>query len=224
MLVGPPASEAYSCQEKGSTTLLDNGVARVYRLKGGGDAYTGRFAACAFSAGYPILLEAPQDDYAYPPPAIALSKTVIGYALDVCDDTVSFGYCHTRVLAEDLAEIGYPTYGRIRFAPAAPPGGTAKRARVGSLVVRRIAGTAALAWITCPQRGDKSGDFENYGTPKPNCLRAGQDDDTVLRLESNKDDPEALASGRDIDPRSLRRKGDKIMWRQGDRWRRAALR
>jgi hypothetical protein len=169
--------------------------------------------ACAFShPEFTSLMDGPLENvFAFLPPAISLSGTVIGYATNGCpfgpDDGRS--RCGTGVTAEDL------TNGQILQGRSAGPRDNAL-VKVGSLQVNK---RGSLAWITCPERGDR---HDAFGKRSPNCVRSG-DLDSVWRLDIGERDPELLDRGRSIDPSSLRRSGPRITWLHGGKRRSARL-
>ena len=196
-----------ACFPRGTTTLLQNRVARVYR-----QPRTAARFACAYSRGEVKPIDSPTElVYGYPPPALDLDGTVAVTAADYCPPD---GECSTGIDALDLARP--PETEMLRVIDASPPP-RFRAVKVGSLRVRNMGDTAALAWIACPERGNSE------GTPRPNCVRPG-DKDYVLVLGSRDRRPRIVDSGRTIDPSSLRRAGDRVTWRKGERLSSAPLR
>ena len=211
---GVRAAAEEPCSREGSTTLLVNSVARVYRVPER-STRSFRVIGCAFAAGYEIAIDQGTETYAYLPPGMSLDRTVVGIGLLICRED---GDCETRMYAYDLAnnglpvgsQIGTPGFGRLG-RPAV---------KVGSLRVRR---NGSMAWIACPERSDPElGPGPEPASRRPNCVKPGSLD-RVYKVEAPSAKPRLLDKGRDIDPSSLRRKGSIISWVAGGKRRRATL-
>jgi hypothetical protein len=203
--VAAPAADRTraACLPKGTTTLLQNRVARVYRDGPADDSPRFAVVGCVFAKGRQIGLDSPIEGfYAHMPPALALNGTVLGWAATDCSQE-----CATEVHASDLARspdeaLNYST-ATLRED---------EQVRIGSLTVTRAGG---LAWITCPRR--------TRSEVEPRCLKPGAKVG-VYRKAAGFDTPtERVAFGRDIDPSSLRRRKSTISWIQGGERRTASL-
>ena len=192
------------CVPKGTATLARNRVARVWRDGPADDSPRFALVGCVFARGRQIGLDSPIDGYyGHLPPAMALNGTVLGWVSTDCSEE-----CGTAIHADDLA----------RFPDEALNGGSAtldpdEHVRVGSMTVTR---SGALAWITCPRR--------TRSEVQPRCLKPGAKVGVYRNLPGFDTPTERLASGRDIDPSSLRRKGSTISWIQDGTRRTSSLR
>jgi hypothetical protein len=209
VLLLPPAPVAAAedrtrarCFPKGSVTLLENRVARVYREGPADDSPRFSIGACVFAKGRRIGLDSPIEGlYGHLPPALALNGTVLGFTATSCLE-----HCGTQVSAHDLA--------RWPDDVINASGATLKKNKivsVGSITVTRA---GALAWITCPPR--------TRSERNPKCLEPGRNAGVYRAVDFGRP-AERLATGRDIDPSSLRRKGSTISWIQGGERRTAVL-
>jgi hypothetical protein len=210
--IGPSAAaeESATCGPQGARTLLENKVARVYQYRRGNEAK----GACVFSLGdrrYP--LDAPRISIeAFGPPAIGLAGTILGSSSENCG--ADEAPCETDIVVDDL--LGAIDHDRPQLHRFANAGITRRAVKVGSLRVRQSGG---VAWITCPERFR----YTFTATQRPNCKRAGAYD-YVVKLDADTKRRRVLDRGRQIDPSSLRIRGNRISWRHGARRRHAALR
>jgi hypothetical protein len=84
--------------------------------------------------------------------------------------------------------------------------------RYGSL---RVSRRGSIAWIGCPLAAQHA--FPRNGKPpsvssEPNCIKPGRSVDTVYLVRPDHSDAKKLDSGAQMDPRSLRRKGNTLTW------------
>ena len=185
------AAEARNCERARSTTLLRNDEARIYRRGSDGATF-----GCAFR-GELWQLDDPRGatSYAFRPPAMFQVGPIVAYA--VHQEIGALDPFQTEIIVQDLRERTEDS--SILRQRTADSRGVVK---IGSLVARR---NAAVAWITCPERG------QPYGERSPNCIRAGSLN-RVYKLDSTARDIELLDQGRRINPSSLRVRGSTIAW------------
>jgi hypothetical protein len=203
-VVAPSGTRAASggCNPSGSKTILADRSARIYSLRDGDPARGFALWGCAYSAGKQITLDAPDQIYAFLPPALHLNRSVVGFGFDLCD-----GDCRTTVTAVDLT-----TGADINAGPAS----ASTRVKIGSL---RVRSNGSVAWIACPehQRRDLT------ASRRPNCVRAGSLD-SVYRRRVGSRTRELLDRGRAIDPSSLSLTGTTLSWLHNGRKHTAPLR
>jgi hypothetical protein len=198
-----------TCRPHGTTTLLENRSARVYRYRD-----DGRIAACAFKQGQELSLDSPVDStQAYPPRSMALAGPLVGYAVEDC-----FEECYTDIAVSDLRYVNR-TDGRSGIHRYARAGIGRRDVTVGNLRLRRNGG---LAWITCPGH-PLNENLVVVATQRPNCVDDGSFD-RVVKLDSRAKRRKVLDRSREIEPSSLRLKGDRISWLHEDDRRYARLR
>jgi hypothetical protein len=204
---GPAA--ASKCAAPHSTTILQNSKVRVFKQDTrdgvrGFDVY-----ACLKSGGQTTILgNSAIDDYPFLPPALALARTVVGYAHEVCDEE----FCATSVIAIDMRHP-HDYRGDLNGSYAGPPGH--RLVKVGSLRVTR---RGSLIWIACPEKRHS----KLTGSRKPTCVRAGARDAVYLSVPGG---PafKRLDRGTTIDPSSLELTAHHARWRHGHHWRRATV-
>jgi hypothetical protein len=149
-------------------------------------------------------------DALVPPPALDITGTNVAWAVEGKQED---GFTSGRITLIRSA-IFYPKGSHPKFrgwyAATAVAAGKPKNSQVGSLVGAR---SGATAWIACPprRRGARRG-----------CRRPGRRD-TVYVLANGSTKREVVARGRDIDPSSLTRRGNRIFWLQGGSRRSARL-
>src|SRR4051794_34295724 len=203
--------EKRPCEPDGSTTLLATRFARVYQVErergGRSTLYT---YACLRSTGDQLLLASDAEPAAvFPPPAISLIGTYVGYAVDTDTEPTEPGGRMTYVEVDDLSPQD-PGRERAGLVVAAGPSDVA---RVGSLKASR---TGAVVWVACPapHQGSLASD------PSGACTRPGSHA-RVYRARLRRDGTvllELLDRGRSIDPHSLRRaRHSSVMWKHGRR-------
>jgi len=136
----------------------------------------------------------------YRPPAVGLQGTTVGLAYDVdFNDTVlpqgyyvqAFSITRPLIYAQGNP-LPKPQYSLMR----------ASDGPVGSL---RVTAAGALAWIECSTAGP------GFGGPSPDCVRPGLMDTVELAVPPAVT-PRQLDAGRQIDPRSLRLRGNTLSW------------
>ena len=164
--------------------------------------------ACVKPNG-PLLAMAESDgiylDVPFPPPAVSISGRAVGWAVNaVNEDTGPVGGGRVTLIERGRYFTPGESPHRRGWATAtAPKAGYWPNSRVGSLVVRP---SRSVAWISCrPLRF-------NHG--RETCDKSGQPD-TVYFAPHYYSTRHKLAVGSDIDPRSLRRDGDRVSWKQG---------
>jgi hypothetical protein len=191
--------------------MLSTHFARVYQVErergGRSTLYT---YGCLRSTGSQLLLASDAEPAAiFPRPAISLSRTYLGYAVDTDTEPTDPGGRMTYVEVDDLRpqEPGKERAGLVVAA------GPREVARVGSLKVSR---TGAVVWVSCPApsegplASDPSGACTRPGS-HARVYRAALRRNGTTRLE-------LLDKGRGIDPHSLRRaRHSRVEWRHGRR-------
>jgi hypothetical protein len=162
-------------------------------------------------------------DYPFGPPARAISVVgyLVGFAVDVEGDGDMPNYTFIRIADlrhhKRLEDGPLQRWGLIMGLPSISP------VKIGSLAIdahRRV------AWIQCPEPDDRA-----TGSARPNCVHPG-DSDTVQLLPSARAiagsnaivDPVEIATGTDIDPRSVRLTPTNVIWTQGGHRHSRALR
>lgn len=156
-------------------------------------------------------------DYPFGPPARSIS--VVGHLVGFAADVEGDGDMPNSTIIE-IADLRHhkrledgplQRWGLIMGLPSTYP------VKIGSLTIdahRRV------AWIQCPEA-----DTRATGSARPNCIRPG-DRDSVQLLPSpaaiqsgsaNIAAPVQLATGTDIDPRSVRLTPTRVVWVQGGR-------
>lgn len=156
-------------------------------------------------------------DYPFGPPARAVSVVghLVGFAADVEGDGDMPNYTLIRIAdlrhQKRLEDGPLQRWGLIMGLPSIYP------VKIGSLAIdahRRV------AWIQCPEPDDRA-----TGSARPNCVHPG-DTDSVELLPSVAAiqpgtraiaAPIEIATGRDIDPRSVRLTATRVVWTQGGR-------
>jgi hypothetical protein len=207
------AASAGKCAGGRTHTLVENSHVLVYSIpSSAGDERKFDVVACAKATVKRIALDDPEEsDYAFLPPAIGLTGSVVGHA-EESSCGVDYG-CLTAVEAHDMRFAG-TRRDLLNGGPAGPPGH--RLVKVGSLRVTR---SGALIWISCPERARQAG---IRGSQKPNCLRAGAMD-RVYTYRTRTGPLKRLDSGRSIDPGSLRLHGHRASWAHGNKRKHATL-
>ena len=142
------------------------------------------------------------------PPAMALRGDYVGFVQAV-SDVEDLG---VSVKVADLRRYGSGEHGEATGF-SADPRSVLNVKEVGSVAV---SSRGSLAWISCPERN--SVDAQISAT----CRKPGLKD-IVYRYDTGTKRLSRLASGRDIDPASLRRVGATVSWRQAGRRLSAAM-
>jgi hypothetical protein len=209
----PVAASAGKCGGGHTRTLVENSQVRVYSVpSSAGVQRKFDVVACAKETGKRISLDVPEEnDYAFLPPAIGVSGSVVGHAEE--SHCGVQGDCLTGVQAHDMRFAG-TRRDLLNGGPAGPAGH--RLVKVGSLRVTR---SGALIWITCPESARRAG---IRGSQKPNCVRAGAMD-RVYTYRTRTGPLKRLDSGRSIDPSSLRLHGNRASWKHGGKRRHATL-
>lgn len=198
---GPRAADGGSkrCARAGSVTLAISRKARVYKRQPGRER---AIYGCLRGTGRTWLIEDAfhSRNFVFPPPAIKLVGTVVGYAVD------SHGKDRTFIDVIDLRHdpldhvspnkgVGEPAGARFGFV------------KVGSLSLAR---SGSVAWISCPED-------PNVGDPeaeqRPGCVHPGRRD-SVWILPHADESKTLVDKGRSIDPRSIIRRGRRFCWRR----------
>ena len=159
--------------------------------------------SCVLRDGNKVSLDEPAQSRAFKPPAMALAGYKLAYAVETYDNE-SRGYTDVWVIDTRKPNLEAQRDG-VRLAT---------QTKVGSVVLRP---SGAVAWISCDGTRYGNGAFGPY------CLRAGAPD-RVYRFTPGDEKPALLDRGRDIDPSSLRRRGDRMCLTTTKRRRCAALR
>jgi hypothetical protein len=150
-------------------------------------------------------------DVPFAPPALKVTGSTVGWVVNVRNETSepNGGGRITFVRRARYFRPGENPHARGWFSPTAITAGYRPEARVGSLVVRP---SLSVAWIACPPLN------RNHG--HETCREPGRHD-TVYIAQHNASRRHKVGEGTRIDPRSLRRHGDRIFWTQGKRRRSA---
>jgi hypothetical protein len=211
VLVAPAGGASGACKPEGSKTLVETQDARVYQIarerSGHSTLYT---YGCLKQSGSQVLLASDAEPSAvFPPPAISLIGTYVGYAVDTDSDPDAPGGRVTYVEVDDMRpqDPGHEAPGLVVNA------GAKDVARVGGLKASK---TGAVVWIACPAPSDGPLAADPRGT----CAKRGAYDRVFrARLDSSGTaHVQQLDRGRGIDPRSLRRlHGSRVVWRHGKR-------
>jgi hypothetical protein len=185
---------ATTCDTAGEKVLLQNSVAVVTLEKD-------QILGCSKENGNRTEFPVGQDLTTSLPPAMALRGHYLGFVeafADIQDLDVT-------VKATDLR------YDRDTQRPvilfSADPGSVANFKEVGSVAV---SSRGSLAWINCPESNSVDAQIS------PSCRRPGLQD-IIYRFDAGSGKLARVASGRNIDPDSLKRVGGSIRWRQGSR-------
>ena len=211
--VSASKDRAERCRPKGSITILQNRVGRVFAdepVAPSEDRKLYTTYQCAFDTGRVIEVDDPFEDvFAYRPPAMDLAGRLLAYAID--SNSID-GPSNTSIIVRDLSQG--PRFDDTVLDVSAKTSETQLAPKIGSLVANPGGG---VAWISCPQAPRVD------GTRGPTCLRPGHPDH-VFKVDSGTKRRRLLSSGSDIDPGSLRLRGSRLTWRQGGRTRSATLR
>ena len=200
------------CFPSRSTTLLENTRARVYKYPDSNPERGFSIYGCAFSTQAQASIDAPDQVFAFLPPAMSLDGATLGFAFTVCGgegaEPVPGDRCSTTVDVLDLES-------QKEWALAA---GARPVVKVGSL---RASRQGAVAWIACPEHQHNSNG--HYANRSPNCVSPG-DRDSVYLVHPGSRTRVLLDRGTRIDPSSLERSGTRVYWRNGAKRRSALLR
>jgi len=211
--VSASKDRAERCRPKGSITILQNRVGRVFAdepVAPSEDRKLYTTYQCAFDTGRVIEVDDPfEASFAYRPPAMDLAGRLFAYAID--SNSVD-GPSNTSIIVRDLSQG--PRFDDTVLDVSAKTSETQLAPKIGSLVANP---GGEVAWISCPQAPRVD------GTRGPTCLRPGHPDH-VFKVDSGTKRRRLLSSGSDIDPGSLRLRGSRLTWRQGGRTRSATLR
>jgi hypothetical protein len=216
------------CSHPRRATIVHNKWARVIRY---GRRAADTWVACwRKSVSDPVnrgslLVDPGFGDFGFPPPALALAATTVAYARTSESDSDADVY-FTRIFVERFFRQSEHGHGEGWSSLHATRAGERDQVKVGSTVVRP---NGAFAWIACPTKGRLT------NSSGPTCIRPGYSN-TVFRVlskdlgrsvpfdeETETGYREVLDRGRGIDPRSLRRSGDRVSWIKNGRWRYATL-
>jgi hypothetical protein len=188
-----------SCHRAGWARVAENRYVVVFKR-------TGRFGdyayACDKASGKRISLVESDDINEDHFVAVAVAGHSVGWALtDPNIDVEGRGrstYIHS---ARFYLPGQHPRWrGWIPGSPVTPPG-KQPSSRVGSVAVRP---NATVAWIACPPRRTSG----SRGCAQPGFA------DTIHVKKFNSRDRAVVAQGTRIDPRSLRRHDDRLVWTQ----------
>ena len=215
------AGRTSTCRERGATVQLENRWVTVLSSR---DAGALDIVACykqdvpSVSRRATELIAARFDEYGFLPPALALSSRTVAFGIDALPPEGEGNERYTDVFvlrffreSEGGRHAGWYTLHSARA-------GLTEESKIGSIVVRP---NGAVAWISCPMQGEPN------NSSAPTCVRTGYNN-AVFRtrskdLEQGSGNRELLDRGRGIDPRSLRRTGDRIYWTKNGRRRSAVL-
>ena len=172
----------------------------------GNDAISGRLIGCLRATGNKVQLSGSTfGEYWFDRPARAVKVrgTTIGFAA-LLDPGYGSSFV-TQISLVDMrrprstAAVGAPgLVGSLDFALAPA------RAAADTLAERRSG-----AWISCPDLDERMN-----ADPRPNCVRAGLSENSVFAVAAGSTTPVELASGRTIDPRSVRLRAGRVSWVQ----------
>ena len=216
------ASAASSrCRDKAAIVRLENGWVTVLTVSSASGL---DFYACyrrdvpAGTERVDPLITADLDMYGFLPPALAVSSRTVAFGLDARPPEGEGSDRFTNVVVERYFRESENGRHAGWYPVQVTRAGRSEESKIGSIVVRP---NGAVAWISCPMKGEPS--FSSG----PTCVRAGHYD-AVFRTRSKDLDfdngaRELLDRGRGINPRSLRRYGDRIYWTKNGRLRSAAL-
>lgn len=206
------------CKSPGSREVTRSSRLVVYEIRRDGrspTARTGRLAACVFSTGRKrTLASADGTGFWFGPPAdaVAAAGTLVAVPVAEVGDGAS---------PEEFLEIGLTDFRHPRRRRSLSFFGQSN-GKVGSIVVTR---GARVAWIECERDPNADGSLD--ADPRPECVGPGR---TTMTIRTGV--PSAalapsrattIASGREIDPLSLRLRGNSITWREAGATRRAEL-
>ena len=217
-----------NCSHRSRATIVHNDWIRVIRYGRGTDqtwiACWRKDIAEQLSRGE-IIVDSEFGDVGFPPPALALSSRTLAYAASTESERQADHYL-TRIHVDRFFRQSEQGHREGWTSLHTTRAGRGDQVKVGSTVVRP---NGAVAWIACPMRGSPS------NSSGPTCIRPGYDN-TLFRVlskdlgrtvpvdeETSTGYREVLDRGRGIDPRSLRRVGDRISWVKNGRRRYATL-
>jgi hypothetical protein len=163
-----------------------------------GEAY-----GCLFAIGGWVWLKDDENYWVQSPRRVALAGALMAYA----EDLVGHGVQSSTLVVRDLRD---PEGGVRRDVPAAST-------EAGEVAAVRLRGNGAVAWISCPASEVPLGLSRA-------CQQRGGDRKQVWVLSTRTRRPRLADSGRQIDPRSFRLRGERLTWRHGKRLRHAVLR
>jgi hypothetical protein len=195
-------ASASPCHPNGARPVLNRRYIAVFTI----DTPDGpREYACYKPNGTRLDMGAGNGEVVFQPPAMRTYGRVIGWALSGANEDTgpAGGGRITLVYRARYYRPGEKPHSRGWAMTAASRAGYKANARVGSLVVRP---SRAIAWIACPPP-KRSG--------RATCEKPGHRD-TVYSARSYFSGRHRVAVGNNIDPRSLRRDGDRISWKQGN--------
>lgn len=184
-----------TCDTAGEKVLLQNSVAVVTLEKD-------QILGCSKENGNRSEFPVGQDLTTSLPPAMALRGHYLGFVQAFSD----IQDLEVTVKAVDLRTYRSPAQGRVTLF-SADPGSVLNVKEVGSVAV---SSRGSLAWINCPESNNVDAQIS------PSCRRPGLQD-IIYRFDAGSGKLARIASGRNIDPDSLKRVGGSIRWRQGSR-------
>jgi hypothetical protein len=203
----PSTASESSCAPRDAKVLVASADVQVFRDRAKDNA----LFACTTRTSKSYLLDDPTADvHAFP--SVAVRGRYVAWAVNVPSDTD----ITTTVNVADGNKFGAadPAAAIVRN-DAANYGSRESSAKVGRIVLGR---RGDVAWTTCPTTDPSS----PTATPKPNCLRPGARD-RVWKLVGDSRRPRALATGRRLDPQSLRLSGNTLTWINAGRRERTRL-
>ena len=224
---GSPAAPDPCASQAGRTVLQNKGVTVSARRRRGVIVYV----RCVRASGDSESMDDPSlGESAFPPPAMALSGGIVAWGVTAAKgEGVPPGGDTGVVVSRFAPEDANNAAGWIPVHSSYACRSDSGQCKVGSVVTRS---NEATAWISCPYEGGA------LNSSRPTCTKPGYRD-AVYRVLSkdvgNDDDGETdtghatghrdlLDQGRGIDPRSLKRRGDRIYWRKNGRLRSATFR
>ena len=203
----PTTSGASACPlPRKATQFAVDRYMRVYRRRPDDPV-----VACVFATGLDELLDSPGEGYAFLPPALRLRGPLIALGVDVGP---SLG-------PSDDSDLKWRTFINVVDVRKSPERfvrrtGPNRLLKIGSLA---LSASGTLAWIVCPEPERAA----PVADPRPTCTAPGFKD-YVYRQRASERRPHRLDAERQIDPASLRADGDQVMWRVGERVKRASFR
>lgn len=177
------------CRPEGSRLVAANRFARVYYTKEDSD-----LSYCRPGRSEPEITLVAQA--AYPPPAISLAGPYLGYA----------GFAFEPGTNEYVVVADVRRNDDVSFIGDLVGG-------VGSL---KINARGSVAWIVCPFGSVLLGELDCTATGRTGSRKDGSPR-SIYRHDSRSTEEEPVqlvARGRDIEVGSLRRKGNRIYWKQ----------
>jgi hypothetical protein len=203
------------CAAPRSRTIVNNDEARVYsvpatrRVRGPRETH-----ACLYATNRDVALDDGREQFAFPPPGMALRGHVLAYAVSIPAEG-DFP-AETRLIVIDLRR---PAPGGGDFAALVDVRAARRRDELSEIGSLELGAGRAVAWIACPGAESEVDSRD----PRPGCVRPGFY--AEVRAVAARPDAEVrvLGRGRRIHPGSLRVRGSRASWIQNGRRRSARL-